>query len=64
MPLVKAGEGVARGWFEPGRDLLLACYILFVYLRARPLIEPDSAMQNPKVEYTTSRNIGIRFLRF
>ena len=25
MPLVKAGKGVARGWFEPGRDLMLSC---------------------------------------
>ena len=44
---VKAGKGVARGWFDPGRDLILACYIGFVYLWARPLIEPDSAMQDP-----------------
>ena len=39
---VKAGKGVARGWFDPGRDLTLSCYILFVYPWARPLIEPDS----------------------
>jgi len=42
MPPVQAGKGVARGWFDPGRDLILACYIGFVYLWARPLIEPDS----------------------
>ena len=47
MPLVKAGKGVARGWFEPGRDLMLSCYIGLVYPWARPLIETDSAMQDP-----------------